>query len=112
MIRRPPRSTLFPYTTLFRSQLLDLRADRTERAVNLQDLVDGVRPDEERVVALLLGLLRDETRLEVDELVGHVLAVDIGRDHLRVERAQLTQRVGEAVGGHAEREARDTLVAA
>src|SRR2546426_7642004 len=23
MIRRPPRSTLFPYTTLFRSQLLD-----------------------------------------------------------------------------------------
>src|SRR2546429_4729738 len=25
MIRRPPRSTLFPYTTLFRSQLLDSR---------------------------------------------------------------------------------------
>src|SRR3712207_9357461 len=25
MIRRPPRSTLFPYTTLFRSQLLVLR---------------------------------------------------------------------------------------
>src|SRR2546430_9805995 len=24
MIRRPPRSTLFPYTTLFRSQLSDL----------------------------------------------------------------------------------------
>src|SRR3712207_7890009 len=24
MIRRPPRSTLFPYTTLFRSQLADL----------------------------------------------------------------------------------------
>src|SRR3712207_7890503 len=23
MIRRPPRSTLFPYTTLFRSQVLD-----------------------------------------------------------------------------------------
>src|SRR2546430_17184706 len=25
MIRRPPRSTLFPYTTLFRSPLLNLR---------------------------------------------------------------------------------------
>src|SRR2546422_7753924 len=25
MIRRPPRSTLFPYTTLFRSHLPDLR---------------------------------------------------------------------------------------
>src|SRR3712207_7668363 len=27
MIRRPPRSTLFPYTTLFRSQPADERAD-------------------------------------------------------------------------------------
>src|SRR3712207_8351086 len=26
MIRRPPRSTLFPYTTLFRSQALDVDA--------------------------------------------------------------------------------------
>src|SRR3712207_8911792 len=26
MIRRPPRSTLFPYTTLFRSAVRDLRA--------------------------------------------------------------------------------------
>src|SRR3712207_9232299 len=26
MIRRPPRSPLFPYTTLFRSQVLDLEA--------------------------------------------------------------------------------------
>src|SRR2546426_8975400 len=31
MIRRPPRSTLFPYTTLFRSQL-------GNRIVRLQDL--------------------------------------------------------------------------
>src|SRR2546422_4106295 len=28
MIRRPPRSTLFPYTTLFRSQRRDRRPDR------------------------------------------------------------------------------------
>src|SRR5687767_15457012 len=30
MIRRPPRSTLFPYTTLFRSDL-DARTERAER---------------------------------------------------------------------------------
>src|SRR2546427_5001816 len=33
MIRRPPRSTLFPYTTLFRSKILlplDPRAERVE----------------------------------------------------------------------------------
>src|SRR3712207_8137836 len=28
MIRRPPRSTLFPYTTLFRSHALDVRERR------------------------------------------------------------------------------------
>src|SRR2546430_13637069 len=28
MIRRPPRSTLFPYTTLFRSELRRLERDR------------------------------------------------------------------------------------
>src|SRR5687767_15473866 len=32
MVRRPPRSTLFPYTTLFRSQRLDVvRFDRDHR---------------------------------------------------------------------------------
>src|SRR5690348_17853762 len=31
MLRRPPRSTLFPYTTLFRSRHVDERADRRGR---------------------------------------------------------------------------------
>src|SRR5947209_16294833 len=30
MIRRPPRSTLFPYTTLFRSPVVEHRVDRRE----------------------------------------------------------------------------------
>src|SRR2546430_8312453 len=33
MIRRPPRSTLFPYTTLFRSQVLELQAHAREPLV-------------------------------------------------------------------------------
>src|SRR5256885_10299307 len=32
MIRRPPRSTLFPYTTLFRSGLLLLASSQNEEA--------------------------------------------------------------------------------
>src|SRR3989441_4406210 len=32
MIRRPPRSTLFPYTTLFRSHLLHVRDVAVHRA--------------------------------------------------------------------------------
>src|SRR2546427_4259322 len=44
MIRRPPRSTLFPYTTLFRSDPLlgDLLVDRLDARVRVLDVVDGV----------------------------------------------------------------------
>src|SRR3712207_8220613 len=47
MIRRPPRSTLFPYTTLFRSRLLvgELLADVDElAAVGERAEVGGVEP--------------------------------------------------------------------
>src|SRR5256885_2718518 len=33
MIRRPPRSTLFPYTTLFRSKGIELAARATNQAL-------------------------------------------------------------------------------
>src|SRR3712207_8841397 len=39
MIRRPPRSTLFPYTTLFRS-------DREQEMPMLQDITLHARPGE------------------------------------------------------------------
>src|SRR2546430_11043773 len=48
MIRRPPRSTLFPYTTLFRSAYLDTMLDKLFRAVliDLPKEVDSLlRPD-------------------------------------------------------------------
>src|SRR5260370_6370016 len=37
MIRRPPRSTLFPYTTLFRSQVHDLQAIAGDHAAGLRN---------------------------------------------------------------------------
>src|SRR3712207_7970656 len=77
MIRRPPRSTLFPYTTLFRSleaRLLDVRRrpvqegeherDEQEDDRDLRDVVDrhrGVAEADE--VADLLGEDRKSTRL-------------------------------------------------
>src|SRR5437660_7290392 len=42
MIRRPPRSTLFPYTTLFRSVFRPLALDRI--AVDVQQPVDHLNP--------------------------------------------------------------------
>src|SRR2546430_10902270 len=38
MIRRPPRSTLFPYTTLFRSHVAGRRADQARDGVALHVL--------------------------------------------------------------------------
>src|SRR5687768_17996662 len=62
MIRRPPRSTLFPYTTLFRSALVELvdhLGDRRRRDVlDLGQLAEG-----ERTVTLDRGQDRKSTRL-------------------------------------------------
>src|SRR5256885_12445664 len=51
MIRRPPRSTLFPYTTLFRSELLDL----LELLHGLVDACDVLEPRLGRVRRHPLG---------------------------------------------------------
>src|SRR3712207_8893013 len=69
MIRRPPRSTLFPYTTLFRSvhlrELLDVGAGREREDVRRRDdhraeLPVDLRPQ----VGELLDHLRRQRRSE------------------------------------------------
>src|SRR3712207_7911616 len=52
MIRRPPRSTLFPYTTLFRSEGRHELVDAAARLVVVELLVDrdGGLPGEVRVL--------------------------------------------------------------
>src|SRR2546430_13545608 len=57
MIRRPPRSTLFPYTTLFRSHLA-LVVDQTRRQPRVGDLVGRGRGDHFALEQSLHRLLR------------------------------------------------------
>src|SRR3712207_7295516 len=45
MIRRPPRSTLFPYTTLFRSEHGRQRARHARRDERLEVAADALRAD-------------------------------------------------------------------
>src|SRR5438876_6014543 len=47
MLRRPPRSTLFPYTTLFRSLELNL-VELLVGMIGRQQLVVATAPDEDR----------------------------------------------------------------
>src|SRR3712207_7533627 len=77
MIRRPPRSTLFPYTTLFRSEPPAARGAHDDRAVD--DRVAGLVPAQghglgqpeaadqrardRRVGQLLVAVDRKSTRL-------------------------------------------------
>src|SRR2546422_1772769 len=46
MIRRPPRSTLFPYTTLFRSNRTGLRSSSTGRSPRLPTTNPTLRSEE------------------------------------------------------------------
>src|SRR2546422_1950351 len=73
MIRRPPRSTLFPYTTLFRSHLHKGGDPRKDQSYFLYRLnrawlsrilfpVGGMRKDEVWPKAEAIGLPADEDR--------------------------------------------------
>src|SRR3712207_7820005 len=71
MIRRPPRSTLFPYTTLFRSRGQDARlsghALPVEHGVVDRLLVDSVRHCSPRANVERHGeARRDPVRIELD----------------------------------------------
>src|SRR2546426_7470115 len=102
MIRRPPRSTLFPYTTLFRSEIEEIA--QREPAAILREVVEpavGMRAFQARelafglglgpaqvsqAVAIILGAYRafrdlDATMVEINPLVvtkdRQVLALDV-----------------------------------
>src|SRR3712207_7644847 len=67
MIRRPPRSTLFPYTTLFRSAILGKR---------------DIMPEPVRTLSLnaLAGALADRMLAESDHLRVGVRNGSLGED--------------------------------
>src|SRR3712207_8633979 len=77
MIRRPPRSTLFPYTTLFRSDAIDLPAVHAAlRGAGLRAEEGRLPPrDQDRLVAVLAkaepsstGLIRGRSEEHTSEL--------------------------------------------
>src|SRR3712207_7721397 len=86
MIRRPPRSTLFPYTTLFRSDDLidDLGVDAHAGYAGGKGRGDQIpQPD---------GAAADEHDPPGDG-VRQVLASEIGRAHLNSSHANISYAV-------------------
>src|SRR5258708_30496309 len=98
MIRRPPRSTLFPYTTLFRSGLLAEKAELAETAVDhhthdfhhLSVVHRLVAAHEHALVGLLLV-----HRLQLGCEVGDVVP-GLAEEHLALEVHRHDQRLALA----------------
>src|SRR3989454_9625986 len=114
MIRRPPRSTLFPYTTLFRSPqhpgqevaVLEAVVGPAEERdlaaqVSPREIRDGLggagAVEEQRIGHVSLTLSRQVTGVEFAELVPthDVEAVDVAE--LPAQRQQRLQRHGGVV---------------
>src|SRR2546422_7680147 len=83
MIRRPPRSTLFPYTTLFRSHLLDHLVGRLHLADEARRDAPGEREsslnphegrerDDRDVRALLGDQARDRKSTRLNSSHGYI----------------------------------------
>src|SRR3712207_8373080 len=71
MIRRPPRSTLFPYTTLFRSGAVDVAFSARPVEAGIADVqgdhrLDGVVLDLRPRIAELRHLDREAGRIALD----------------------------------------------
>src|SRR5256885_12253688 len=85
MIRRPPRSTLFPYTTLFRSLLECVAKSQGEGLV--ARLVAGQgQQDRAQMVRALAKILGDLTGFDTSQ--GHVDDDAIGVKALGADRSE------------------------
>src|SRR3712207_8745111 len=84
MIRRPPRSTLFPYTTLFRSHDARIDVDAVRRLLHRQE---GVRRDQRPQPDL-----RAEHALDHDDLVLVLRIVDDDLERSEEHTSELQSR--------------------
>src|SRR2546422_11630362 len=102
MIRRPPRSTLFPYTTLFRSLIRDLGDDDLMLPGRFLLLDHRAGADRDPAAALLVALLDPLAAVDdrpggevgpLDEL-PQILHPGVGMVH---QVANCLHRLGEVV---------------
>src|SRR6266853_2541776 len=95
MIRRPPRSTLFPYTTLFRSQLR-INSDNQVRLAERRDTVagqlaqaklnsGGPEPDEVRLARLQQELI--SLRMKYTDLWPDIIRIKDEIERLQKDMA-------------------------
>src|SRR2546422_9770146 len=102
MIRRPPRSTLFPYTTLFRSPVVKVgNLEPVREFLHVRDVVDAYvrllgrgQPGETYNVGWGQGLPLEERFFRLAGLVGVRVIPEADPDLMR--RADIPHLVGDA----------------
>src|SRR5687767_15105739 len=96
MIQRPPRSTLFPYTTLFRSEEYDVEADLAEVGTVLQigDGIARIHGLENAVAAEMLELEHGVTGIAFNLEEDNVGAALFG-DWEQVKEGEPARRTGQ-----------------
>src|SRR5436309_6075924 len=90
MLRRPPRSTLFPYTTLFRSALAAAAVAR--ELVQVGPLAEAALAGYDQLAALLDDVDRDDAVLAVERDAAHAAAGDrkstrLNSSHVKISYA-------------------------
>src|SRR2546430_13067263 len=91
MIRRPPRSTLFPYTTLFRS--LDLHLGHPVRLRGMDEGAAYVMVADQRVLELDARLLGEAQRHGVGRVGHREDAIDRKSTRLNSSHSQISYAV-------------------
>src|SRR5687768_17632281 len=90
MIRRPPRSTLFPYTTLFRSKFAGSVPKMSTRAVAMQCLPDNARRRCGRANGAAGG---DSTRLSLGLYLGKLVIPERAYNRSEEHTSELQSRL-------------------
>src|SRR5256886_12564133 len=97
MIRRPPRSTLFPYTTLFRSASPVARRIAAELGVDLSS-VNGTGPEGRVTETDVRAAAKSKSAAPAAKVPAAVKAGESARIQLSGMRKIIAQRLVESLG--------------
>src|SRR5947208_3834592 len=106
MIRRPPRSTLFPYTTLFRSELTKMQLDNQKEIAEMQN------ETQKEIAGIQSATSRQNTKDQVyaqNEMIAYQQKESTARVASIMENTNLSkqQQVSEKIGRAVQQECRD-----